>query len=634
MPSPCNRRRFLAGSASAGAALAAGSVPSRAQSTDSDPDPVDHDDLEAFVDDAVESELAETDASGAVVSVVHDGSVALSKGYGETVFDGTDVTATETPVQTGSISKLVTFTAAMQLVERGEIDPRSDVTDSLESVSIPDAYDDPITLAHLATHTPGFEIRSRNDTVGDLAHRQPLAKSISSYRPARIRPPGELMGYTNYAAAVTGQLVADVDGSSFQEYARREIFAPLEMDRSTFAPVPDHLEGDDRDALVDALPWHSNVPPASGLWSTGTDMAQFMLAHLGAGRTDAGRILSRGATEMMHSQWFSPHEELDGMAFGFFERIRDDVRILYHGGSGPSYGSQLVLVPELDLGLFVSFQGSQTGAAAGSFEDAFLDRYVPTTDAALTPAGRPERADEIEGSYRPFPVHEHTTYGKLLLSTYTADVEVRIEDDGTLVTDTGSTSRWVEVEPLVFRRVDGQRTLVFHEDGDDIAALSSDGMPWAAVPITRLDDLSVQAGLALGASLVALSGSLGWPLAAAVRRYRGSPQSRSGPPRRARLAAGGAGGLLFGFVAAVVVAFALVSTLDAPSLLQRPPRGFGLLFVLPIAGAAATLVAVGYVVQAWLEGFWSRPVRVHYTAVVCALAVLLWLFRYWNLFWP
>jgi CubicO group peptidase (beta-lactamase class C family) len=629
-----NRRRFLAGSVGAGATLTGGSFPGHAQSAAGDPDPADRDDLEAFVDDAIESELAETDASGAVVSVVHDGSVALAEGYGETTFDGTDMTAAETPVQTGSISKLVTFTAAMQLVERREIDPHSDVTGSLESVSIPDAYDDPITLAHLATHTPGFEIRSRNDTVGDPAHRQPLATSVSSYRPARIRPPGELMGYTNYAAALTGQLVADVAGLSFEEYARQEVFDPLGMDRSTFGPLPDYLDEDARDALADALPWHSNVPPASGLWSTGADMAQFMLAHLGAGRTDSGRVLSREATETMHSQWFSPHEELDGMAFGFFERTRDDVRLLSHGGSGPGYGSRLVLVPELELGLFVSFQGTQTGAAAGSFEDAFLDRYVPTTDAALAPEGRPERADELEGTYRPFPVHEHTTYEKLVLSAYTSDIEIRIEGDGTLVTETGSTSRWVEIEPLVFRRVDGQRTLAFHEESGEITALSSDAMPWASVPISRLDDLTVQAGLALGASLVALSGSLGWPLTAAVRRYRGSPQLQSGPPRRARLAAGGAGGLLFGFVAAVVVAFIFASSLDGPSLLQRPPRGFGVLFLLPIAGAVATVVAVGYVVQAWLEEFWSLTVRVHYTAVVSALVVLLWLFRYWNLFWP
>lgn len=169
---------------------------------------------------------------------------------------------------------------------------------------------------------------------------------------------------------------------------------------------------------------------------------------------------------------------------------------------------------------------------------------------------------------------------------------------------------------------------------DGSIALSSDRLPWAAVPISRADDLSVQAGLALGASVVALSGVLGWPLAAAVRRYRGSSQSNDGAPRQARLAAGCAGGLLLGFVVAVVVAFVLLSALDVPSLLQRPPRGFELLFVMPIAGAVATLVAVGYVVQAWLEGFWSLTVRVHYTAVVSALVVLLWLFRYWNLFWP
>lgn len=634
MATPLSRRRFLAGSAAAGATLSAGSLPARAQSGETDPDPGDREALEAFVDDAIESELADTDASGAVASVVHDGSVALSKGYGETSFDGTAVTATETPVQTGSVSKLITFTAAMRLVDRGEIDPDVDVTEYLESVSIPDAYDEPITLAHLATHTPGFEIRARNDTVSDLDHRQSLEEAVSSYQPARIHPPGELKGYTNYAAALTGQLVADVSGSSFEAYARREIFDPLGMDRSTFAPTPDHLDPDARDALATGLPWHSNVPPASGFWSTGADMAQFMLAHLEGGRTESGRMLSEAATEEMHRQWFTPHEKLDGLAFGFFERTRDDVRLLTHSGEGPAYGSQLVLVPELDLGLFVSFQGRQTGNAVGSFRDAFLERYVPTGDEELTPDGRPERADELEGTYRALQIYESTTYEKLLLSTYSSDREVRIEDDGTLVTDTGSVSRWVEIEPLVFRRVDGQRTLVFHEEGGEITALSIGGAPSAYVPVSRLDDVTVQAGLAIGASIVALSGVLGWPLTAAVRRYRGSAQSPSGPPRRARLAACAAGGLLFGFVAAFVVAVLFTSILDGPSLIDRPPRGFGLVFGLSIAGAVATLAAAGYAVLAWREKFWSVPARLHYTAVVGSLAVLVWVFRYWNLLWP
>ncbi|OLZ39838.1 hypothetical protein A6E15_02035 [Natrinema saccharevitans] len=606
--------------------------------------PVDRDALETFVDETIESELASHDATGAVVSIVNDGSVALSAGYGETPYDGTPVTADATPLQTGSISKLITFTAAMQLLERDRIDSDEDVNDVLESVSIPDTYDEPITVSHLATHTAGFENRIRNETVG-LEHRQSLENAVSSYQPSRIRPPGELLVYTNYAGALTGQLVADATGSQFDEYAATNVFDPLGMDRTTFEAIPNHLESDTRDDLMNYLPWYSNSPPASGLWSTGDDMAQFMLAHLNGGATDAGCILSEAATDEMHRQWFAPHETADGMAFGFFERHRDDVRLLTHAGDGPGYRSSFILVPELDLGLFVSFLGTEPGSAVWSVQDAFLDRYVPTTERELTPDGRPERADDLEGTYRELQVTESTTYEKSLLAAYfVPDTEVRIEDDGMLVTEGASTTRWVEVEPLVFRRIDDQRTLVFHEDDGEITALSisplpyeeitaraTGTLPYTLVPVSRHEDLAIQTGLAIGSSLIAFSGVLGWPLAAVVRRYRGSSPPESTRTRRSRWSAGGAGALLFGFVTAIMIVWMLAPRFGGPAVINRPPPGFGLLFVMPTAAAAATLVGAVYTVLAWYEGLWSLPARVHYTLVVGALAVLLWLFRYWNL---
>ncbi|GAB3663971.1 serine hydrolase domain-containing protein [Halopiger thermotolerans] len=631
MPAHCSRRRFLAGSTALGATVATGCIPDSARATETGSTLAAQDDLETLVDETVRAQLEEHDAAGAVVSVVRDGSIALARGYGEPTFDDDPVTADETPVQVGSISKLLTYTAAMQLVDRGEIAPDDDVNDHLESVSVPNAYDEPVTLAHLATHTAGFELRSRNDTVSRLEHRQSLEDAVGSNQPSRIQPPGERLGYTNYAAALTGQVIADATGSSFREYAETNVFEPLGMDRSTFAPVPDALEDGVRDALVADLPWHSNVPPASGLWSTGTDMARFMLAHLEGGATDRGRILSAEATDEMHRQWFTSHEALDRMAFGFFERTRDDVRLLYHGGSGPGYQSSLVLVPELDLGLFVSFQGAAPGGAASAIREAVLDRYVPVTDADLTPDGRPDRADDLEGTYRAVPIRDHTTYEKGLFTALIPDIDVRIDDDGALVTDADGETRWVEVEPLVFRRVDGRRTLVFHEDDGEITGFSSETQSWAFAPISLADEKAVQAGLAVGTTLVVGSGVLGWPLAAAVRRYRGSPSASGEDARRARWAAGTAGALLFGFVAALVALLLLLPALGRPGLFDRPPRGFGLLFLAPIAAAVATLVAAGYAVRAWREGFWSLLVRVHYTAVVAALAVLLWVFRYWNL---
>ncbi|MEY7847649.1 serine hydrolase domain-containing protein [Natrarchaeobius sp. A-rgal3] len=634
MSGPLSRRRFLVGSAAAGVAASAGGVPGRARAEPtSQEEPGAFEDLESFVDDAIAADLEEYDASGAVVSVVHGGEIALTNGYGETSFGGAPIDPEVTPIHTGSVSKLFTYTAAMRLIEEGAIDPDEDVTDYLESVSIPDTDDDPITLSHLATHSAGFEIRSRHDTVSDPADREPLEDAVGKRPPNRVYPPGERFGYTNYAASLTGQLVADVSGSSFEASVAESVLEPLGMDRSTFDVVPDQFDAETRGAYLDEAQWLSNVPPASGLWSTGEEMAEFVLAHLEGGATDEGRILSAEATEEMHRQWFTVHEELDGMAFGFVERTRGDVRLLGHTGEGTGYGSSLVLVPELDLGLFVAFQGDATGAPTSSFEDEFLDRYVPEPDRELTPDGRPERADDLVGTYRQFAGATQTTYEKTLFTALTPDLEVRVEDDGTLVTDGHSVQRWVEIEPLVYRRIDGGQSLVFHEEDGEIVAFTLEGSIGPYTSISWYEKGVVQAGATLVSTLVVLSGLVGWPLAAAVRRYRGtsSAGSDSPGPRRARWAAGTAGGLLFGFVVAFLALFILLDALGRPTVFDVPPRGFGLLFALPLGAAIATLVSAGYAVQAWHEEFWRLPGRVHYTAVVVALAVLLWVYRYWNL---
>lgn len=637
-----SRRRFLAGSAAVGVATG---LP-RAQATTTGAANQGGDGLAAFVEETVTAELEDTDATGAVVSVVQDGSVVHADGYGETPFDGSEVTAEATPLELGSISKLFTFTSAMQLADEGVVDLNNDVNASLESVSIPDTYDEPVTLSHLATHTAGFENRIRNETVEEAEHRQSLATAVKAHQPARVRPPGERFLYTNYAAALTGQLVADVSGQSFYDYAAKNLFDPLGLDRTTFADLPDHINSDTRDALDDYLPWYANTPPAAGLWSTGTDVAQFMLAHLNDGATDVGRVLSAEATSEMHQRRFTPDEEFDGMAFGFFERHRDGVRLLTHPGEGPGYRSSLVLAPELDLGLFVSFLGRQPGTSTWSAQAALLDHYVQPAETKLTPDGQPERAEDLAGTYRKLQVSESTSYEKLLLAAYfLPDTTVRVADDGTLVTEGDSTRRWVEVEPLVFRRVDGRQTMVFHEDDGEITGLSFSAVPYeeitarglGALPSTHVsvsshEEAPLQGSVALVSLLTVLTASGGWPLARAVRRLRGSPSpSESTQARRARWAAGGAGTLLVGFVVAVLLVWTLAPAFGAPKVINLPPPGFELLFAIPIGAAGATVAGVRYTVLAWREGFWSLLGRIHYTLVVVALGVLVWLFQYWNL---
>src|SRR5215472_6151678 len=128
-------------------------------------------DFETFLDALIPSQLRNRNIAGAVVSVVKDGQMLFQKGYG---YADVEAKKTVLPDQTlfrpGSISKLFTATAVMQLVEQGKLDLDRDVNDYLD-FAIPKTYPDPVTLRRLLTHTAGFEETLKNLFVsrdGDL----------------------------------------------------------------------------------------------------------------------------------------------------------------------------------------------------------------------------------------------------------------------------------------------------------------------------------------------------------------------------------------------------------------------------------------------------------------------------------
>lgn len=647
MSIPVLRRQVLVGAAAAGLTATGASTPVSARGSNSSPPPrstsssdptdggIDPDELETFLDHEIESGLEDHDIPGATVSVVQGGEILCAKGYGyANIEDETPVVADETRFRIGSISKLFTYTAAMQLVEQGAIDPHEDVSSALESVSIPGTNDDPITLAHLATHTAGFEERARGTWVDGEA--RPLETVLREERPALVRPPGEVVAYSNYGAALAGGLVADVAGKSFDTFVQESIFDPLGMDRSTFEqPVTDDLvtgylifAGTHDPVDFETLEY----APAGAMSATATDVARFMLAHLGHS-IDGERLLEPETRSAMQETWFTHHDRLDGVAFGFFEEHRSGVRVLRHDGATPTIQSDLVLVPEADLGLFVSFNGNTAAGARSSLLEAFFERYLEDEGAEnggdgtpLESDGLPERAADLEGTYRSVRVAE-TTYEKLPTVAQAPRVAVRIENDSTLLTNgSGETTRWVEEETLLFREVDGDRRLAFLEDESGSIAYLCLGFQ-AFAPLSRHEESSVQLALGAVAGLALLSGVVGWPLEKGWRRYREEPRLE-GDQRRSRWVAGGTIACFLGFVAIALI----LLVLNPITFLGDPPLTFRLSFLLPIAGTIGTLGAVGYAVRAWTEGDWGPFARVHYTFVVVGLVVLCWLCYYWNLF--
>jgi CubicO group peptidase (beta-lactamase class C family) len=598
--------------------------------------------FESYVDGVMASHMESHRIPGATVAVVKDGELFFSKGYGYAdVEERTPVRANRTLFRVGSVSKLVTYTAVMQGVEDGRLDLDTDVNRYLadSEVTVPATYEEPVTLRHLGTHTAGFEDTYEGLFLYEQSDLQPLEAALADSRPARVRPPGTYAAYSNWGAALAGHVVAEETDTAYDEYVETNVFEPLGMERSTFRqPTPDRLADDMatgyryRNGAYEAGRFeYVGIPPAGSMGATATDMARFMNAHLQDGATAEGRILNASTVETMHSRQFSHDPRLNGMAYGFAERDRNGERILGHDGATELFHTQMILLPEHDVGLFVSYNAPGGAVAGPRFVESFLDRYYPGAEAPAlqTPEGAAERATDLTGEYRSTRV-PYTSWWKFAGLAQT--VSVRATPEGDLVTSfpageqfgIGST-RWVEVEPMVYREVGGDDTMVFDDDGPGGMHLFFGSNPAAAFGrVAWWETADVTLTVALGSLALLLSAALLW-LVLAAYRWRTGMTAWSRRTWAARGLVAALGGLLAAFLAGL----ASVSS-DPYAVFAGGSTLLDVTLALPWVAALLTLGVVGVAGLAWRDREWGLGTRLHYTLLALVALVVVWELYYWQ----
>lgn len=561
---------------------------------------------------------------GAVLAVVRGDHVLALEGYGfADRAAGRSADPERTLFRVGSVSKLVTATAVLQLHERGRLDLHADVNGALRRVQIPDAFGRPVTPHHLLTHTAGFDEQIFGAGMRDAA--PDLTGFVAAMLPARIWPPGTLHSYSNHGYGLLGVLVEDVSGRSFDDYVDAEVFGPLGMARSTFRqPPPEALRGDLAVGYVNDAPLpfdYIAFAPAGSFTTTAADMARFMTFHL-AGRP-AG-VLADSTRRLMHGPRWRPHPAMEGMGYGFFRMGLGRYDGLRHRGGWPGWIAQVALVPETGLGLFVAVNTDDNGLV-----DALLERFAadvlggPMLPPETSPPGFAERAGGLVGTYR-LARHAHRTFGKVavLLGMPMPDLRVEVLGDTALVL-AGSGRRLYEVEPYVFVEpgLTPQR-FYFETNGEGRAvrlhaeSASLERIAWWEAATLHLGVLGVCLVLFATAVVVWLGGRL-------RRRWREGPRLL----RWARALAATSSALYLAFTLGLVVA--LVG-LGPQGLFQPFPLGLRALFVLPLLAAALGLLAVPAAVLLWRRRLGSLGARLHYTAVALALVGIIPVLAYWN----
>jgi CubicO group peptidase (beta-lactamase class C family) len=605
--------------------------------------PIDREELEAFLADFFGARMAALEVPGAAFVLVKDSEIFLIKGYGYADLERQiPVDPLTTIFRIGSTSKLFTATAVMQLVEEGKIDLHTDVNRYLERFEIPDTYPAPVTMAHLLTHTGGFNERGIGAFTRTPSEIQPLGEYLAEYMPDRVMPPGEVTSYSNHGLALAGYLVETVSGIPFEQYVAERILQPLGMERSTFAqPIPSTL------AASLAVPYprdlepgpmiYTSIAPAGMLSTTAQDMARFLIAHLQGGRYGDARLLNEETVRLMHQRHFANHPEIPGWAYGFTERTENGQLVLDHGGADPTgYGSMAVLLPEQNLGFFAVTNTSFRDELLMELPEILLDLYFsdegqPPEDPPALP-GFDQRVARVSGTYLTNRHDRHSIAKLSLLSQPPVQVRPAEESVGALLVSGLSSanadepSRWVEIEPLLFQRESSEERIAFREaENGRITHLFARGhTPGAFDKAAWYQNPGFHQVLLGTCMLIFLTVVIGWPLAALIRRLVDHPALFAPAVRQAR------------WLAFAVSALNPLFLVLMVALTNIHPIQFGVapsvkvLFVIPLLTTGMTICLPLLGLRAWTKS-WSTLGRAHYALVTLAAFAFTWFLYYWNL---
>jgi CubicO group peptidase (beta-lactamase class C family) len=584
--------------------------------------------------DALAGAVMTTDQVPGAIAVVVAGDTVILRGYGFADLEGGIAAGPDDArFEIGSITKLFTWIAVMMLAEEGRLDLETDVARYLSDVAVPGGA--PLTLAELMSHRGGLE---ESYAIFDLAVASlPRAEALTTAAPAQVFPRGERTSYSNWGAALAGYVVEEVSGQPWERFVQARILDPLGMDDTTTA---ERLRRPGQPPLSASYRVQGGVAhpafrvdigafgPAGAIASTADDMARFLRFLVGDGALDGVRLLHPATMARLRSRLFDDRPQAADMAHGFQSWPMFGVTVYGHGGGVNEFLSNLVFIPEIDAGVFVSQNGG-TGAqlplmvpteilgalAARAGLEAAQPKPVP--DAAA-------RAAEAAGRYL---TNRRTFSGPGQFLAALSPLDVAATPDGALLIPTPLSRGPIRHEPVapdIWQNAQGARVAFLRDETGRIVRLA-DGT--GAQTHERLRGLADPVWLWLALALATLLSitcllGLAW-------RHGLQGGSRVGTVAAAVPLVGALS--VIALTGAGVAAALAAARLGSEYLFDQPQptlQAFLAMGDVIVIAAAAAVVALA---PAWRVAGWSVWRRIHDTLFALALAALAALLIRWGL---
>lgn len=395
------------------------------------------------VRDTILNAIENGDIPSMAVAVAQDGAIIWEEAFGWANREAAIPATPNTMYSMASISKPITTTGLLILVERGEVDLAEPVNRYIAPAELKafEGESSDATVTHILNHTSGLPVHY-SVFYEDEPFRQPppISESIRRYG-ILVHPPGAVYQYANFGFGLASHIIAKVSGRPYREFMKTEVFLPLGMTHTSIDIGP----GLEEYAAVryagdgEPVPFYiSDHPGASQVYSSAHDLIRFGLFHLGHTLPGQTQIISRASIDLMKRD-SDPNPDNNRYGLGWF--LSGDeygYPIVWHTGSMRGTNTMLKFVPGQDIAVVVLVNTSSDlrqkipRDIIGILLPDYGERWRQARDQ---PSGEREPfhpGPELLGEWR----GTLTTYDEIVPVTLTvqADSDVLVEIEGQLET--------------------------------------------------------------------------------------------------------------------------------------------------------------------------------------------------------
>jgi serine beta-lactamase-like protein LACTB len=347
------------------------------------------------------------------VALVDDQKVFWARGYGLADPKRKTPATAETVYRVGSVSKLFTDLAVMQLVERGALDLDESVTKYLPDFKPRNRFGKPITLRQLMTHRSGLV---RESPVGNYFDPDgpSLEKTVRSLNDTDlVCEPGTKTKYSNAGIAVVGLVLEQTQKQPFAKYLQRTLLSSLDMHSTSFEPQPAITE-----RLAKAIMWtyhgrefpaptfELGMAPAGCMYSNVLDLSRFLGVLFAKGKRGEEAIVKPETLETMWTPQLAKAGTKVGFGLGFNVSQFQNRRRIGHTGAIYGFATDLSALPEDKLGVVVIASCDCANAVTTKIADIALSHLLAVKEKKPLPTIErtipidPKRVRELAGRYQ------------------------------------------------------------------------------------------------------------------------------------------------------------------------------------------------------------------------------------------